>query len=105
MIDYAGIAIFVFGNKRDAKGDVVPSNGMREEFELCVKAGVRPLPVGATGFMAAEIWKEVNADMAKYFPDATPAFKKDFETIGDASVSPDDFLPVIQKMVEYLQKG
>lgn len=105
MIDYAGIAIFVFGNKRDAKGDVVPSNGMREEFDLCVKAGVRPLPVGATGFMAAEIWKEVNADMAKYFADATPAFKKDFETIGDASVSPDDLLAVIQKMVEYLQKG
>ena len=33
MLDYAGIAIFVFGNKRDATGDVVLSNGMREEFE------------------------------------------------------------------------
>lgn len=105
MIDYAGIAIFVFGNKRDGKGDVVPSNGMREEFELCVKAGVRPMPVGATGFMAAELWKEVNADILKYFPDATSAFKKDFETIGDASVSPDDLLSVIQKMVEHLQKS
>jgi hypothetical protein len=105
MIDYAGIAIFVFGNKRDAKGNVVPSNGMREELELCVKAGVRPLPVGATGFMAAELWKEVNADMAKYFPDATAVFKKDFETIGNASVGPDDLLPVIHRMVEHLQKG
>ncbi len=105
MIDYAGIALFVFGNKRDAKGDVVLSNGIREEFDFCVKAGVRPLPVGATGFMAAELWKEVSGNMAKYFPDANATFQKNFEKLGDASTSPDDLLPIIQRLVEHLQRG
>ena len=51
MIDYAGIAVFVFGNKRSA-ASIVPSDGMREEFDLCIAAGVKPLPIGATGFLA-----------------------------------------------------
>lgn len=105
MIDYAGVAVFVFGNKRDQKGDIVLSNGMREEFELCVQAGVRPLPVGATGFMAADLWKEVFGNMAKYFPDANAAFQKDFEKVGDASVRPEDLLPIIQRLIEHLQRG
>lgn len=106
MIEHAGIAVFVFGNKRDAKGDIVPSNGMREEFDLCIKAGVRPLPVGATGFMAADLWKEVSADLSKYFPGASAAFQKDFESLGDASSARlEDLLPIIQKLIEHLQKG
>ena len=44
MLDHAGIAIFVFGNKRTPAGDVVLSNGMKEEFELCVSGGAHPLP-------------------------------------------------------------
>jgi hypothetical protein len=78
MIDCAGIALFVFGNKRDSTG-IVPSNGTREEFDLCVEAGVRPLPIGATGFMAETLWKEVWADFATYFPRASADFKKQFK--------------------------
>src|SRR5207237_616251 len=85
MIDYAGIALFVFGNKRDAKGDLVLSNGMRQEFDLCIQAGVCPLPVGATGFMAAELWEEVWKDFVKFYPNATIAFRQAFEQLGDAS--------------------
>jgi hypothetical protein len=46
MIDYAGIALFVFGNKRDAKQDLVLSNGMRQQFDLCIQGRVHPLPIG-----------------------------------------------------------
>jgi len=49
MIEHAGIAIFLFGNKRDAKGDLVLSNGMKQEFDLCLQAGVHPIPIGASG--------------------------------------------------------
>ncbi len=105
MIDYAGVAVFVFGNKRDAKGHIVLSNGMREEFELCVQAGVRPLPVGATGFMAADLWREVSTNMAKYYPEANATFQNDFAKLGDASVRPDDLLPIIQRLIEDLQRG
>lgn len=73
---------------------LIASNGMREEFDLCVQAGVRPLPVGASGFMAAELWKEVNGDMPKYFPGASTSFQSDFQKLGDSSTGPDELLQI-----------
>jgi hypothetical protein len=105
MIDYGGIAIFVFGNKRDAKGNIALSNGMKQEFDLCLQAGVRPLPVGATGYMAAKLWKEVWSDFDKFYPETNRGFRQQFEKLGDVSQRPDDLLPIIQKLIEHLQKG
>ena len=105
MIEHAGVAIFVFGNKRDADGNVIPSNGMREEFDLCVQAGVRPLPIGASGFMAAELWKEVNSSMQNYFPGASAAFRADFQKLGDPSTSTSELLSVVQRMIDQIQRG
>lgn len=67
MIDHAGIAIFLFGNK--LQGDViVESNGMREEFEIAREKGVFVIPVGITGSITRKIWEEVllSFDRAKY---------------------------------------
>lgn len=105
MIDYAGIALFVFGNKRDVKGDVVLSNGMRQEFELSVSTGVHPLPVGATGFMAAELWGEVNKDFDRFFPNSIPTFRDGFQQLGDSSKSPEELIAVVQKLIDQLQKA
>jgi len=105
MIEYAGIALFVFGNKRDTKGDLVLSNGMRQEFDLCIKAGVHPLPVGATGFLAAELWAEVNKDIDSFFPNATTTFREEFQQLGDASKTPAALMAIIQKLIDQLQKA
>jgi len=59
MLAHAGIAIFLFGNKLDETGDVVPSNGMREEFEIAVANGLFVIPVGITGSISADLWDEV----------------------------------------------
>jgi hypothetical protein len=104
MLDYAGIALFVFGNKRDASGDIVLSNGMREEFNLCVERGCHPLPVGATGYMAEELWKEMNADLSKFYPAATTGFTHDFKLLGDRSKSADELRAALQRLIEQLQK-
>jgi SLOG family protein len=105
MIDYAGIALFVFGNKRDAKGDLVLSDGMRQEFDICIQAGVHPLPVGATGFVAAELWKQVWKDFTKFYPKATSAFRQSFEQLGDPSKNPGELSSLIQKVIDELQKS
>jgi hypothetical protein len=104
MIDYAGIAIFVFGNKKGATG-IVPSNGMREEFDLCIQAGVKPLPIGATGFMAETLWKEISVDLGKHFPDASQQFKREFKNLGNASNGPSELLETVQKLIEQLQQS
>jgi len=105
MIDYAGIALFVFGNKRDASGKIVPSNGMRQEFDLCIQAGVQPLPIGATGFMAEALWKDVWSDFVKFYPNANDKFRQDFEILGDSAKRPDELLPIIHKLINDLQKS
>jgi len=105
MIDYAGIAVFVFGNKRDANGNIVLSNAMREEFDLCIKAGVHPLPLGATGFMAAALWGEMKKDIERFYPKATATFRQDFEQLGDASKTPNELVALVQKMIDHLQKA
>jgi hypothetical protein len=104
MIDHAGIAIFVFGNRRDASGNVVLSDGMRQEFDFCVGGGVRPLPIGATGFMAESLWKDVWGDFGKYHPDADEGFRSRFEILGDPAKRAGELLPIIQGLINHLQR-
>jgi hypothetical protein len=67
MIQRAGIALFLFGNKL-VSDKVELSGGMREEFELAKSYGLILIPVGATGYMAEELWREVitSFDESKY---------------------------------------
>jgi hypothetical protein len=104
MVEYAGIAIFVFGNKKDEKGNIVPSNGMRQEFDLCVKAGVRPLPVGATGFVAEELWQEVRKNLDRFYPKADATFRLQFDHLGDSSKAPDELISIVVGLIDKLQK-
>lgn len=69
MISRAGIAVFVFGNKRQGK-DVVDAGGVRREFEIAVELGVIPLPIGATGSMAEQLWNEVVKEPNRYYGEA-----------------------------------
>jgi len=105
MIAYAGIAVFLFGNKRVASGDLVLSNGMKQEFDLCISTGVHPLPVGATGFIAAELWTEMNGQIDTFYPHATAAFRQDFQRLGDTSISPNDLRGTIQRLIDCLQEA
>jgi hypothetical protein len=105
MIEHAGIAIFVFGNKKDGSGKIVNSSGMREEFDLCILSGVVPIPVGATGYMAEMLWKEVNRRFNHFFPRANPTVRKSFKAIGDKSLTPAKLTDEIIKIIHHLQKG
>lgn len=67
MISKAGIAIFVFGNKL-VNGELVNSNGMEEEFQICIKHNVIPIPIGSTGSVSKEFWIEVTNKLQNYYP-------------------------------------
>src|SRR5699024_2123737 len=63
MLSDVGIAIFIFGNKQDEKTkETIEADGMLEEFEIAIKNGVIPIPVGTTGYMAKTLWKRVMDD-------------------------------------------
>jgi hypothetical protein len=104
MIAHAGIAIFLFGNKRSG-GSIVPSTGMREEFDLCVAAGVKPVPIGATGYVASTLWQEVKDQFATHFPTATPSFSAAFAVLGDSAATAESLIDATFTVVQEIQRA
>jgi len=68
MISKAGIAIFVFGNKANESGDIIPADGMLEEFDIAHKHGLIVIPVGVTGHIADKLHKKVSENFDRYLP-------------------------------------
>ncbi len=103
MISEAGIAIFVFGNKLfDEK--VVDSNGMEEEFEICIKNNVIPIPVGVTGSVSKKIWDKVMEKFENYYPDNEDLHNAISE-LGREGISKDEIITNIIKAIGILQKA
>jgi Sir2- and TIR-associating SLOG family/SIR2-like domain len=99
MASYAGAAIFLFGNKlRD--GNVVLSDGMLQEFEIAKEKGLALIPVGATGYMAGELWNKVMADLAAYYPNRTADFQPLLASLGNADAEPSLLIEAVIRIIE-----
>jgi hypothetical protein len=68
MLAQAGIAVFLFGNKRDAAGNLVLADGMEEEFNLASGKHLTLIPLGCTGGTAALLHQRVLDNFAQHFP-------------------------------------
>ena len=66
LLGQSSVAIFVAGNRLGGDGHAELSPGVREEFELCKQLGRFAVPIGATGFVAKEIWDEVRRTNATF---------------------------------------
>ena len=98
MIGKAGIAIFLFGNKRDAKGRLERADGMLEELSLARAEGLHVIAVGATGWIAEHIAASLASDARA----RTPAFRKAFAVANDANAKPTAIVKaVIAMVIEY----
>ncbi|HEX3799318.1 MAG TPA: SIR2 family protein [Verrucomicrobiae bacterium] len=103
MISYAGIALFIFGNKSE-NGKTVDAIGVRQEFEIAKNKGLILLPIGATGFISAELWNEVFSDFMAFYPGASDDFKRAFKSLNDTSKNLDSHLGTILMLLEMLKK-
>jgi hypothetical protein len=99
MIAHAGAAVFIFGNKLEA-GRVVPADGMRREFEIAKANELLLIPVGATGYMAQELWQEITDNFDRYYP-KHPELKPLFALLTDAS----DSKRLIDTVVDIINKA
>ena len=79
MLTQAGIALFVFGNKKNPAGGISLADGMEEEFGLALGKQLFVVPVGCTGSMAATLHKRVLDHFDDYFP--TPGYRRMFEAL------------------------
>ena len=103
MIVKAGIAIFVFGNKL-VDGKIVNSNGMEEEFDICLKHSVVPIPIGSTGSISKVLWEKVIGNLTKYYPDNTDLHNA-IKELGKENISKDDIITNTIKAINILQKA
>ena len=103
MIEYAGIGVFVFGNKLQ-DGKVVESNGIAEEFSICRQHGVIPVPVGCTGYLAESLWNEVWASPKDFYPGcAAEVVQKYLHRLRPEKLVLPDVRTAIVEFVKYLQ--
>lgn len=98
MLSSVGIAIFIYGNKLNHEtGKVVYADGMREEFQIALEKGVVPIPIGATGFIARELWVEVMENFDEYV--GVEQVKDLYEIIGNED---NDFERIIEATLEII---
>lgn len=67
MISLAGIAVFIFGNKNDGKGNIISANGVKREFEIAISQGLIPIPIAATGYITRDLFDEVMKAPEQYY--------------------------------------
>ena len=103
LIAQAGIAIFVMGNKA-VVGEATGAEGVRTEYELAKAQGLYLLPIGASGWMASELWTEVMADIATLFPKNTKAVRPLLTALGTKTDNPDQLLVPLLKLIDILTK-
>lgn len=102
FIPLGGIAIFVFGNKKNKlTGGIEQATGMIEEFEIAKKRGLMLIPIGATGFVAMELWQKVLRNFKSYFPNNLE-IKDDFEKLGKSSLTNKQLIKIIIKIINNL---
>lgn len=104
LADYAGAAIFLFGNKlRD--GQVLLSDGVAQEFDIAREKGLALIPIGATGWMAKELWDRIMADPAAYYPRDTGTYKQLLDILGNPKAEPQALIDAVLAMLTLWGKG
>ncbi|OWZ83377.1 SIR2 family protein [Natranaerobius trueperi] len=66
LIYESGVAIFIFGNKKNDTG-IINAAGVFEEFEIAKEYNKIIIPIGSTGYAAKEILQEVKSNLDKYW--------------------------------------
>lgn len=86
LIVESGICIVLFGNRYDkVHENIIVDENIRDEFRLARNKGLDVIPVGATGYIARELWRDVYEKFETYYPSGSPELKG---LIGKLDISP-----------------
>jgi hypothetical protein len=99
MISLAGIAVIIFGNKKDDKGNIIPANGVKREFQIALEQGLIPIPIATTGYVSKEVYEEILKAPEKYYPGAEWIIPFIKELASDKLTSDD----IIKKVINIIQ--
>jgi hypothetical protein len=103
MLSKTGIAIFLFGNKLEA-GKIVIANGVIDEFDLAVSAGVVPIPIGGTGDAASVLSQRVLREFSKYYAADDKTIKRLLEGLAVPRATLSEYLVEIKLLLTHITK-
>ena len=92
MIDRAGIALFIFGNKLEDIA-VKEAHGLLKEFEIARSQKAVLIPVGASGYASEKLWNRVVKNYDDYF-ETREKFGL-YEQLGDPSADPESLIDLV----------
>lgn len=101
MISYAGISIFIFGNKLE-NGKPISAGGVRKEFEIAKKQNVLLVPIGATGSMAKELYDEVLGSFSTLY--GSDEHLDAFKELNNSSATPEQLTKSILSFINRIIK-
>lgn len=82
MISKCGISIFVFGNKKNEKNEIIEAGGVIREFEISRENGSICIPIGITGYSTKKIYQIIKKNPGQFYE------------------NPDFFMPFIMKLAD-----
>lgn len=100
MIPRAGIAIFLFGNKKSSDGSIENAQGVLEEFQIAKEQRLAVIPVGATGYASAELHNQVRKAYDEYYG-GVRGQKKEFLALAR---TPSDKSKLVKQIVDFAEK-
>jgi hypothetical protein len=102
FIPLAGVAIFVFGNRKNkTTGVIEEASGVIDEFEIAYQNGLLLIPVGATGFVSETLWNKVIGSFKDFFPNHDYLLD-DFKALGDSSLDNSIIIQNVLKIINNL---
>ena len=104
MISLAGVAIFMFGNKLDGQRKLVFADGVQREFEIAIQQGLVPIPIGATGYVAEELWNKVLATPSAYYAGMEDWIVPIIRELGDKTLESDELVNSVINIIKQLNK-
>lgn len=66
IMEKCGVAIFIFGNKKDEAGKKISASGMRKEWKIAKEKKNILIPIASTDDTALEIYKEMYKEKENY---------------------------------------
>lgn len=98
MISQAGIAIFVFGNKKK-NGALVNADGLDKEFKIAKEKGLKIIPVGVTGYQSRLIYNEIIDNFEEYYPN-----KKELKPLFEEMLKIENKDSILDIILEFISK-
>lgn len=104
IISHAGIALFLFGNKKDGE-EVAPASGMIREFEIAREQKVSLLPIGATGSASETLAQKVIGDPDSFIPELDDDALQMLRALARPTTELESLVPLIAELIRKLQGG